>query len=443
MKRSINQRFVDGIKFDRLRVELGKAAGARLEIFDAKLAGFGVRVTANGAISYFYLYSVSRRRRRLTLGSHPILSAAAARDAALQAAAEVRAGGDPANKKRVDRDALSVDETFKLFLDAPVSGAKHRDDKRSPRTVENYRQQYRQHVCPTIGKVPVKAVEKADIERVVRSAERGKDGEGGHHGQANVVLNLVKAIMRYAYEEELVDQQPRYPKPHRRKAREVRLTLSDLADLGAALDQAEANGWSLIPLTVFRFLLLTGMRAGEAEQLRWDGVDFEAKRITYTVYKGAARAGHVPRSILLTEPVADLLETAKLWRRRGNLYVFPAEQGPGHTGAVEHSWWVFRLKYLSGHSALAKLTRHDLRHAFAGFGAGHLGLGAEALKDLLHHAQTTTTEGYIDIGSDVIDAHAAALADGLAAALRASEAHAGKAPSAPNQTAHARGPTGP
>lgn len=90
MKRSINQRFVDGIKFDRLRVELGKAAGARLEIFDAKLAGFGVRVTANGAISYFYLYSVSRRRRRLTLGSHPILSAAAARDAALQAAAEVR-----------------------------------------------------------------------------------------------------------------------------------------------------------------------------------------------------------------------------------------------------------------------------------------------------------------------------------------------------------------
>jgi len=49
------------------------AAGNRI-VWDRDLTGFGVRITAAGAISFILRYFINGRQRRYTIGRHPVLS---------------------------------------------------------------------------------------------------------------------------------------------------------------------------------------------------------------------------------------------------------------------------------------------------------------------------------------------------------------------------------
>ena len=61
-----------------LRSLKGRKDG-RYEVFDAKISGFGVRVTPSGNKSFVVFYRQQGRQRRLTLGRYPVLSLADAR----------------------------------------------------------------------------------------------------------------------------------------------------------------------------------------------------------------------------------------------------------------------------------------------------------------------------------------------------------------------------
>jgi hypothetical protein len=106
----------------------------QIEYFDldGRLPGFGLRVAASGRKSWILLYRFGRHPRRLTLGTHPLLSLAAARARAKEALATVVAGGDPATAKRDERTAISFSELADEYIERHAKPKKRtwRDDER-------------------------------------------------------------------------------------------------------------------------------------------------------------------------------------------------------------------------------------------------------------------------------------------------------------------------
>jgi hypothetical protein len=85
------------------------ARGA-VTIWDDKITGFGVRIHAGGARSFFLNYRIDARERRYTIGKFPTWSALAARERARELRKLVDAGGDPAGGKRERREAPTIED---------------------------------------------------------------------------------------------------------------------------------------------------------------------------------------------------------------------------------------------------------------------------------------------------------------------------------------------
>lgn len=129
------------------------------------------------------------------------------------------------------------------------------------------------------------------------------------------------------------------------------------------------------------FILVTGKRKGEVEQLTWDDVDFKKGTITLTKTK-TKKIDVVPMTDLL---YLLLNKRYEAWNK--------------------HNRWVFPSHYSNGthitnpYKALAKikgfkLSPHDFRRTFA-TATRELGIKNEDLSTLLNHSKRDVTEGYV------------------------------------------------
>src|SRR5215213_10813023 len=75
----------------------------QVEYYDTHLPAFGLRVSYSGAKAWFVMTRVDGKLTRITLGHHPALSLAEARDKARLAVEYARAGGDPRKIEAEDR----------------------------------------------------------------------------------------------------------------------------------------------------------------------------------------------------------------------------------------------------------------------------------------------------------------------------------------------------
>ncbi len=130
------------------------------------MKGFGLRVTATGALAYILNYRVDGRERRATIGRPSEMSLKAARDRATAMLADIRDGADPLQKRQDRRDAPTFAEGVARFFDeyAPRRVA---DGYMTARTVHDYRKQADLTLLPSLGGTKVKDVTRADIERAV------------------------------------------------------------------------------------------------------------------------------------------------------------------------------------------------------------------------------------------------------------------------------------
>ena len=129
---------------DRAVASIKSPASGRLEIWDAVLPGFGLRVTDKGSKSWVAMYRVGKRKRRLTLGAYPKVTLGAARDLAREAFRGVGEGLDPGAAKLAGRRAPDtvdnvVDEFIRRHLEA---------QKRSPSYIKETRRILEKHVLP-------------------------------------------------------------------------------------------------------------------------------------------------------------------------------------------------------------------------------------------------------------------------------------------------------
>lgn len=412
--------------------------------WDDEISGFGIRVYPSGSKVFVLKFRArSGRQRWLKLGAFGPLTAEHARDKAKRELAKVIDGEDPADDRDQLRTALTLNKLCDLYLEAAgaglVLGRKGLPKKKS--TLDSDRSRISAHVRPLLGHVRAAEVTRADIEGLKRDVALGKTAKDrklgprarsivkGGKGCVTRLLGTLGAVFAWGQENGYVDQNPvRGVKRFADQQKKALLTseqyhwLARTLDwLGARLDRHGQRMHSAVGLAAIRFITLTGVRRGEAQNLRWDEVDLHGTCIalgetkTGPSLRPLSRAAH---AIVDAQPVIADFVFAGGSEMRGYWGL------PGLWATVRSTAKRLARKEAACGAAppaagpLDGLTLHSLRHSFAGV-AESLGATIPTIAALLGHRLGGVTGGYILKRVDVLLIDAAnRVADQIALQMR-------------------------
>ena len=341
--------------------------------YDDDVTGFGVRITAAGAISFVLRYVVNRQERRLTLGKYPDLSATAAREEAISLRGMVSRGIDPLQQRHDREWAPNMHELADYYL----SG--HATTKR-PKSIKDDRAMLDGHILPKLRNRKVAAVSSHEIIQIRNSME-------DRPYRANRVLSLLGKMFSIAMQQRWREDNPaRYVERFTEEKRDRWLSIDELSRLTEALDQHPNQSAA----NAIRLLILTGARRSEVLSATWDQFDFErgvwTKPSAHTKQK---RTEHVPLG------AAALSLLSQMYEATGeDSYLFPGNKPGSHLVELKRFWFS-----VCETANIENARIHDLRHTFA----SHLVSSGHSLPlvgRLLGHTQPQTTQRYSHIADD-------------------------------------------
>jgi integrase len=391
-------------------VDAAKPGGRDMFIWCSDLRGFGLRIYPTGAKVYLVQWKRDGRTRRLVLGRHGPMTTEEARKAALAALAEVQKGNDPAAERNARKRDLTVAELADLWLAEGCGGKK-------ASTLAMDRSRLAAHVLPLIGRIKVRALTRADVDRFARdviagrtarqerTGPRGRRIVTGGAGVAARTLGMMGAMFEFAVARGMRSDNPfRRMKRAASPERDRFLSPAELARLGEALAAAEAAGMAWQAVSAVRLLALTGCRRNEVLHLQWEHVDLEAGRLLLADSKTG-------RSVRPLAAPAHALLAALHERSAGSPWVLPSERNEGPYIGLQKQW--ARIRQLAD---LGDVRLHDLRHNLASTAVA----GGDSLfiiGKMLGHRKARSTERYAHLADDPVRAVADRTANRIAAAL--------------------------
>jgi integrase len=340
--------------------------GRQTETWDAKMPGFGVRVSPSGTKSFVLMYRHSGRPRRLTIGRYPVLSLADARKLAQKALAKIAEGADPVAEKQsqaernLDVFAVVVDEFVRLHCN------RHNRENSARETERLLKVEF----VPKWRKRDIKTIAKADVIRVIDAiVERGSPG-AAHHAFA-----AIRKLFNWCVERGLIDASPcaGLKSPTKQKPRDRVLSDDELASVWRAATQV---GYPVGPIT--QLLILTGQRRGEVAGMRWSDIDL--KEALWTL-PGELTKNARPHQVPLSQEASRIISSLP---QLDDLYVFPA-RGRKQQPFMGFNKGKLRLDAASG---VEEWTFHDLRRT-AATGMAQLGVPPHVVERVLNHVSGT------------------------------------------------------
>jgi integrase len=337
-----------------------KSGEERIEVWDAKLPGFGVRVSPAGTKSFVLLYRFRGLPQRLTLGRYPVLALGEARELAKEALNQVARGIDP----RQAKEELPATYLFGGVVDEFVRmhcSQRNREStrKETARILQHdFVSQWKRRDVREIGRKDVLDVLDSIVER-------------GAPSGANHALAAIRKCFNWCVERGLIESSPcsTIKKPAKAEARERVLSDDELRSIWQA---AEAIGY---PLGVMvQLLLLTAQRRNEVVGMRWQDVDLSSA--IWTIPGELAKSGR-PHLVPLSARTHSCLASLP---RLHESFVFPA-RGNGTTTFSGFSKLKAKIDQLSGVQAW---TLHDLRRSAATH-MGRLGVAPHVVERILNH----------------------------------------------------------
>ena len=407
MRGKITKRAVDALTPNK---------GTELVLWDQEVKGFGIRARAGGAKTYILHYRAGSGRgaplRKLTVGKHGSpWTPDMARTEAKRLLGLIASGEDPAERRAIERKALTLAELCDLYL---AEGATHK----KPSTLKADRGRIVHHIKPLLGRVRVDKVARADIERLLIDVKIGKTAAPtpneeerrpgsiatGGSGVAAQCVALMSTLLAFAVTRGLRSDNPArgVKKPPARKMERF-LSEDEIARLAAALSAESNRTGNPYPAAAIKLLLLTGGRRGEILGLQWQHVDFERQCLRLPDSKTGAKI------MYLNAPALEVL--AGLPRIESNPHVIPGKYEQAPIGGIDKVW--FRVRAAAG---LRGVRLHDLRHSFASMGVAG-GLGLPIIGALLGHKHPTTTGRYAHLSADPLRAANDVIGMRIAAAM--------------------------
>jgi integrase len=396
----------------RVTLQLVKSLTARPQwpqscnriVWDDDVTGFGVRVTAAGAISFVLRYVFQGQEHRITVGKYPDLTPSAAREMAISMRGTIIEGKDPLAARIQNREAPTVDMLCDDYL------ARHAESKKRASSVYNDKRKIEGIIRPKLGTKKVALVSRRDIDEIHQSMK-----DTPYH--ANRLLSLVSKMFSLAVLWGWRSDNPaKGIERFQEHKRDRWLNTDELAALSAALenhkDKRVANA--------IRLLLLTGARRSEVLKATWDQFDFErnvwTKPSHHTKQK---KTEHVPLSAPTLSLLSDMQSKAE---DDGNLtpFLFPGDKDNQPLRHIKRGWLTICraaelaiqvekkdktgkvVKDKKGNVVMvwkATARIHDLRHTYA----SHLvssGLSLPLVGRLIGHTQASTTQRYAHLADD-------------------------------------------
>ncbi len=396
------------IKINKRAVDAAQPGVKDFFLWDTEDRGFGLKVCPSGKKVYLVQVRHKGRVRRFTIGPHGRWTPDQARKEARVLLGQLAQGIDPAAQKRRDEaQSMTVAKLCDVYLAEGVSTKKES-------TIAIDRGRIARHIKPALGRIPMRELTRADIERArddiasgkyavdEKTGPRGRARVTGGQGTATRALGLLGAILQFAVDREWLEMNPaRGVKSFKDRKVQRLLTSTEMGDLARALENAE--GESPYAVAAIRLLMFTGCRKGEILNLRWDYVDLERGMLNLPDTK----TGH--REVFLSPPAIDLMKA--LPRMAGNPHVICGDK-PGAPLVNLRKPWV-RIQTAAG---LSGIRLHDLRHTFASMAAGS-GHSLQMIARLLGHRDLRTSQRYATLTEDPVRRAGNATAEAISAAM--------------------------
>ena len=239
-----------------------KGGEERIEVWDAKLPGFGIRVAPSGTKSFVLLYRFRGQPRRLTLGRYPILGLADAREIAKDALNQVARGIDPRRGKEVSAKSHVFEDVVKEFVRL------HCERRNRKRTRQETERILRTNFVSCWKRRDVRDIGRNDVLDVLDSIV-----ERGSPIGANNALSAIRKCFSWCFERGLVEISPctGVTRPSKPKARDRVLSDEELRSIWQASDVIGYPFGTMVQL-----LMLTAQRRNEVATMRWQDIDLSS-----------------------------------------------------------------------------------------------------------------------------------------------------------------------
>jgi integrase len=341
-------------KADDLKLPQGKTDHIE---FDDDIRGFGIRLREGGSRTWIYQYRIGSKQHRMVLGSAKSVPLALARKNASELEAKVKLGGDPA----MDRDDArrEAEDTFGVLAGQYLASRK---PKVRARTFDGLQRHLTNYAKP-LHRLLVTAVSQRDVAKLLNDIA---DDRG------DVTSNRLRATL-HAFLGWVIREGIRLPEGNvasytgRREEKSRQRVLSDAelkAIWTACLDDDHG--------AVLRLLMLTGQRAREIAELRWNEIHDE--QIVLPADRTKNHRAHV---VPLSDAAGAILTR---FSGDGRSHVFGRDDG-GFQG------WNKAKEKINARLAEAELphwTPHDLRRTVA-TGMAELGVQPHIVEAVLNH----------------------------------------------------------
>jgi integrase len=343
--------------------------GSRLDYWDTKRRGLGLRVDLAGRKVWSIMYRHKGVKRRLVLGVYQAhigavvdMSLADARRAADAAFGELARGKDPAGEKvapvrpAVDGDTFS--KLAALYIQACIQTKRERTWREYERTIKH-------DLLPVWGSRLARDISRADIKAVVTGIQnRGKAS------MANRLIATIGGFFSWCVKEELLTVHPAH---HLDKTpelpREIVLSDNELRALWQRLDHEPVQ-----IAAYFRLCLLSAQRRSEVLGMRWPELDLKTGIWAIPPERTKNKRQH---KVPLVQQALQIVRTL-----RG---MAPEDDGLVFTELASVDAWVKKLRQ-EGLNA----RPHDLRRTASTI-MGNAGVPEEDIGRILNHTQGGVT----------------------------------------------------
>lgn len=338
------------------------------DIWDAKISGFGIRVSASGTKTFVMVYRFKGKWRRDSLGQYPTISLQEARSKAERARADLSEGKDPRGGRETARPAPKS-ESFGAAVAAFIAGYVKRHNRAS--TAGETERLLRAVFVPVWERRALAEIRKPDVLDVIDGImDRGKPSAARH------AFAAIRKFFNWCTERGLLEDSPcrNIKPPVKANSRERVLTDPELSIVWqAAVEQGQPFG------TIVQLLMLTAQRRGEVVGMLWAELDLDGGLWTIP---GSRTKNHKPHMVPLTETaVAVLKETPRLV---DSPFVFPARGMPDQA----YSGYSKGKRSLDAAADLHDWTLHDLRRT-AATGMARAGVAPHVVERILNHVSGT------------------------------------------------------
>ena len=333
-------------------------AHGQLDVFDQGFPGLALRVSYGGRKSWTYFYRLGGKLRRMTMGTYPALSLAAAREAWREARQDVARGRDPSKAGKQERPATNF---------AAVADEWLRRDQAKNRSHANVKRILFKDVVPAWQHRQISEIGRRDVLDLIDAiADRGAVS------MARQVHAHLHRLFRWCVGRGIIEANPMtdLPKPGSNVARDRVLSDEELVAIWKGCDQL---GWPFG--TIFQLLMLTGARREEIGGLQWteisDGHEAPEIRLEGARTKNGERHT-IPISKLVSVTIGMSPHVAN------SDFVFTTN------GKTAVSGWSRAKSRLDAIVRIEPWVIHDLRRSVA-TGMQKLGVGLQVVEAVLGH----------------------------------------------------------